>query len=200
MRQGEIVTLFIDEAQNLPLETLEELRMLSNLETRREKLLQIVLVGQPELDAKLDSRELRQLRQRIVTRRRIRPLNQEESREYIDHRLRTVGGSSSKVFSPEAVSLICSHAEGIPRLINVICDNALAVGYGAGQKKIGYKIILEVIRDMNGHATGPDDLIGQPVSLTRQKPENHNGHKTAVLKKLRAAVTERKKIILRALR
>jgi general secretion pathway protein A len=148
-------------------------------------------VGQPELDAKLDSRELRQLRQRIVTRRRIRPLNQEESRQYIDHRLRIVGGSSSKVFTPEAVSLICSHAEGIPRLINVICDNALTVGYGAGRKKIGYDLILEVIRDMNGHAAGPDALIIEPLSPARQEPEIHNGHKTPLLKKLLSAVTTR---------
>ena len=185
------MTLFIDEAQNLPVETLEEFRMLSNLETRREKLLQIVLCGQPELDAKLDSRALRQLRQRIVTRRRIRPLNHEESREYIDHRLRIVGGSSSKVFTPDAVSLLCSHAEGIPRLINVICDNALAVGYGAGRKKIGYDMTLEVIRDVNGHAAGPDALIIEPGSPARQEPENHNGHKTPLLKKLLSAVTTR---------
>jgi general secretion pathway protein A len=187
----EIVTLFIDEAQNLPVETLEELRMLSNLETRREKLLQIVLVGQPGLDTKLDSVGLKQLRQRIAVRRQIRPLSQNECRKYIDHRLRIVGGKSSKVFEPEAISLICTHAEGIPRLINVICDNALIIGYGAGQKRVGGDVIREVIGGMNGRATGTGALIVQPVSPAPQEPEIRNDHKMSLLKRLLSAVTSR---------
>ncbi len=202
LAQDETVTLFIDEAQNLPVETLEELRMLTNLETRRAKLLQIVLVGQPELDAKIDSAELRQLKQRIVLRRRITAMSREESTEYIDHRLRIVGGSSSQVFTPDAVSLICSHAEGIPRLINVICDNALMMAYGQSRKKIGDDVIREVIRDMNGHGTRRDALVAQPAPLIPPAlpPSPRRGLDS--LHRLLAAVTSRRngrgKIALRA--
>ncbi len=189
LMHDEIVTLFIDEAQNLPVETLEDLRMLSNLETRREKLLQIVLVGQPELDAKLDSEELRQLRQRIVIRRRIRPLSQAESREYIDHRLRIAGGSA-KMFSREALSLVCSHAQGIPRLINVVCDNALTMGYGAGHRKIGEEMIREVIGDMSSSApTNSAPPVGLPAA--RREREDRRNRKIALLQKLLCAMTAR---------
>ena len=131
------LAILIDEAQNLSLEVLEELRMLSNLETPNSKLIQIVFVGQPELETKLNSRELRQLKQRIAIRSQIRPLTADESRQYIDHRLRLVGKSAGEIFSPEAVTLIVRHAEGIPRTINLLCDNALLIGYRRRKKNSG---------------------------------------------------------------
>lgn len=150
LEHRENLVVIIDEAQSLSKDALEGLRMLSNLETARLKLLQIILVGQPELEAKLDSEDLRQLKQRIEIRRRIRPLSHEESAKYIEHRLNLVGSRSSKIFTPEALSLICDHANGIPRTINVICDNALLIGYGTSLKLIDVEIIREVLKDMEG--------------------------------------------------
>jgi general secretion pathway protein A len=154
LSRDENLAVVIDEAQNLPKGVLEELRMLSNLETPKTKLLQIVLVGQPELKAKLDSMDLRQLKQRVGIRRELRPLAREESRKYIDHRLSLVGSSSSKVFTSEAISLICDYARGIPRTINILCDNALLIGYAVSQRKINGKIVREVIDDL-----GSSELI-----------------------------------------
>jgi len=148
LSRNENLTIIIDEAQNLSIEVMEGLRMLSNLETPTSKLLQIVLVGQPELDFKLNAPELRQLRQRIEIKRQLRPLSREECQEYIDHRLKLVGSSSSKIFTPEAISLICDYGKGIPRMINIVCDNALLIGYGLSQKRIDATILYEVVRDM----------------------------------------------------
>lgn len=184
---GEVVTIFIDEAQNLPAQTLEELRMLSNMETRREKLLQIVLVGQPELEAKINSEELRQLRQRIVVRRRIRPLSQQESREYIAHRLRLVGGSS-RIFTPEAISLVCQYSQGIPRTINVLCDNALFASFGAGRKKVADDMIREVLVDMNGCPPPIASAAMDTVSV--KEPANIEGRRLGVLRRLLLLVTK----------
>ncbi len=142
------LAIIIDEAQNLPIKTLEELRMLSNMETSKSKLLQILIVGQPELEEKLDSVELRQLKQRIGIKRQIMPLNKKECKEYIEHRLNLVGSSSSRVFTSEAVSLIRRYARGIPRTINILCDNAFLIGFGLSQKKINTKIMKEVIDDL----------------------------------------------------
>lgn len=158
LSQQETLAIIIDEAQNLPKEVMEELRMLSNLETSKSKLLQIVLVGQPELEAKLNSEGLRQLKQRIGIRRQIRPLSQEDSRKYIEHRLNVVGSSSSRVFTSKAISLICRYAGGIPRTINIICDNGLLIGYGESKKKVDANIIKEVIKDM-------ESLIVEPIKL-----------------------------------
>ena len=117
-----------------PAEVLEEIRLLSNLETEKEKLLQIVFVGQPEFERKLDSEHLRQLKQRIVMRRTIPPLTGKEIIEYIEHRLKLVGSSTADVFTAEALSLICKHSQGIPRTINTICDNAFLLGYGLSKE------------------------------------------------------------------
>jgi len=148
LSQDENLVILIDEAQNLSSEVLEELRMLSNLETSKAKLLQVVLVGQPELEAKLNSEDLRQLKQRIGIRRKIHPITEGESRQYIEHRLSHVGSSSAAVFTPEALSLICRYAQGIPRTINILCDNALLIGYGLQQKVIDADIIREVLNDL----------------------------------------------------
>jgi general secretion pathway protein A len=148
LAHDKIIALIIDEAQNLPSEVLEEIRLLSNLETEKEKLLQIVFVGQPEFERKLDSEHLRQLKQRIVIRRTIPPLIEKEITEYIEHRLKLVGSASAEVFTAEALSLICTYSQGMPRTINTICDNAFLIGYGMGKKKIDRQIILELLRDM----------------------------------------------------
>jgi len=150
LEQDKTVAVIIDEAQNLSKEVMEELRMLSNLETSKTKLLQLLLVGQPELEIKLNSQDLRQLKQRIGIRRQIKPLNDKEIRQYIDHRLHLVGSKTSKVFTMQAVSMICRYSKGIPRNINVICENAFLIGYSLSKKRIDRQIVDEAIDDMSG--------------------------------------------------
>ena len=122
-RNDHTVVLLIDEAQNIPIETLESIRMLSNLETATEKLIQIVLVGQPELDELLNRHELRQVRERIVLQARIAPLTNAESVAYIDHRLSLVSSDPRAVFSKQALDRIVKSAKGIPRRLNILCDS-----------------------------------------------------------------------------
>jgi len=160
------LALLIDEAQHLSIDALEDLRLLSNLETSTSKLLQIVLVGQPELEEKLNSRELRQLKQRIVIRRRILPLREEDSRRYIRHRLKMVGSTTSQVFTPDAVSIICHYSKGIPRTINILCDNAFLIGHGRGSRKINALIIQEVIRHME--AAPARELLGPKTECQKR--------------------------------
>ena len=150
--QGYNVILVIDEAQNMPLQTLENLRMLSNLETSRDKLIQIFLVGQTELDRILDRKELRQLRQRIAIRATLRPLNRQQSKDYILHRLEKAGAENREIFTPGALRKICHYAQGVPRKINILADNALITGFGYGQHTIGSRIIKEVHMDLQGKA------------------------------------------------
>ena len=126
----------IDEAQNLPRRVLEQIRILSNLETDTEKLLQIVLVGQPQLDMKLRSVDLRQLSQRISIRYELRPLERSEVAAYIQHRLAVAGSSSTVTFSPKAVQWVHRYTGGIPRLINLVCDRALLAGFAARTTRI----------------------------------------------------------------
>jgi general secretion pathway protein A len=131
--------LVIDEAHHLSTEVLEEIRLLMNLETPKEKLLQILLVGQPELDAKLDSFQLRQLKQRIAVRCHLEPLNQEETMEYIQNRLRVAGSECSEaanLFPSDAVAIIHQYSGGIPRLINLVCDNALLIACDSKVRRI----------------------------------------------------------------
>ncbi len=150
-RAGWNVVLIIDEAQNMPLETLENLRMLSNLESTKDKLIQIALVGQPELEAILARRELRQLRQRIAIRTTLKPLRPSESLDYITHRLSLAGRTKDEpLFSKSALRLVVKYAQGIPRKINILCDNALVTGFGYGRKAISAKIVREVIADLEG--------------------------------------------------
>ena len=150
-RNDHTVVLLIDEAQNIPIETLESIRMLSNLETATEKLIQIVLVGQPELDELLNRHELRQVRERIVLQARIAPLTNAESVAYIDHRLSLVSSDPRAVFSKQALERIVKSAKGIPRRLNILCDSALITGYGYQQPMISGKIAKEVIADLNKH-------------------------------------------------
>jgi general secretion pathway protein A len=135
-RRGRRVLLLVDEAQNLPIETLEELRMLSNLETTTEKLLQIVLFGQPELDALLDSPELRQLRQRIGVRWRLESLSDPEAGDYVRHRLRVAAGGDTELFTPAALRELRRRSRGVPRLVNLLADRALLAGYADGSLRV----------------------------------------------------------------
>jgi len=135
-RAGRRVLLLVDEAQNLPVETLEELRLLSNLETTTEKLLQIVLFGQPELDALLDSPALRQLRQRIGVRWRLESLSDPEASDYVLHRLRVAAGADTDLFSPAALRELRRRARGVPRLVNLLADRALLAGYADGSQRV----------------------------------------------------------------
>ncbi len=144
---GRYVVVIIDEAQHLSPTVLEEVRMLSNLETARGKLIQILLVGQPELGDKLGRPELRQLRQRISLVAELKPLSYEDTVQYIQHRLEVAGRSGPDIFTTRALKLIHRASGGIPRLVNVICDKALVLGYGAGSKRIKRGIIKEVLKD-----------------------------------------------------
>ena len=148
MLEGKIVALIIDEAQDLRPSVLEHIRLLSNMETPREKLLQILLVGQPELGEKLRGEKLRSLRQRVTMLRFIHPLREGEIRDYILHRLRIAGANSPNIFSPNAISRIFHYSRGVPRLINTLCDNAMLIGYGTGRKRIEEAVIDEVIGDL----------------------------------------------------
>ena len=145
LRDDNNVVLIIDEAQNLTPSVLEEVRMLSNLETENEKLLQILFLGQPELKKKLALPRLEQLRQRIAVYFELTPLNYEETKEYILHRLKIASGSTRQYFTDEAIELIYSFSKGVPRLINQLCDSAFLTGYIAEAPTIDEKIIDEVI-------------------------------------------------------
>jgi len=140
--------LIVDEAQNLSFGLLEEIRMLSNLETDKQKLLQIVLVGQTELAEKLAMPRLRQLRQRIGTRYVIHALNPQETAEYIQHRLKVAGLTTEVVFNEQAVAAVQRCSGGIPRLINLICDNAMLLGFTYEKRTLGEAIIDETITDL----------------------------------------------------
>jgi general secretion pathway protein A len=181
LANDEIVAIIIDEAQNLGDDVLEELRMLTNLETSKSKLLQLILVGQPELEKKLNSDNLRQLKQRISIRRQTVPLTYDQSEEYIKHRLR-LAGSKSNIFNKNAISRICEHSKGIPRIINIICDNALLIGFAKSNKKINDHIINEVIKDMdNIFIIKPDNLTSDKIITENYQTSNStNYYKAAV--------------------
>jgi general secretion pathway protein A len=142
------VLLIVDEAQNLQKSTLEEIRLLSNLETSTSKLIQILLFGQPELDEMLDSRELRQLRQRISVRWALEPLTPDEVSEYVRHRMRIAAGGECDIFSPRALRELCRRAGGIPRLVNLLADRALLAGYAAGKRTIAPRLVNDAAREI----------------------------------------------------
>ncbi|MBS3906100.1 MAG: AAA family ATPase [Syntrophaceae bacterium] len=149
-RRDERVVLIVDEAQGLNPELLEEIRLLSNLETSKSKLLQIVLVGQPELDKTLSRPGFRQLRQRINLRYHLTPLSEKETGEYIEKRLR-IAGSHDPIFTDQAIREIYRRSGGIPRLINILSDNALLNGFALDQKQVNAKSIREVSADLKLH-------------------------------------------------
>ena len=152
---GRLVLLVIDEAQNLGLGALEELRMLSNLETEKSKLLQIVLVGQPNLRDKLSAPELEQLRQRITVSYHLPPLDAEETCNYINHRLQRAAIGTPMEFPRSATDLIHARSRGVPRIINVICDAALVFGYAEERKAFDATVILEVLDELENTGVLP---------------------------------------------
>jgi general secretion pathway protein A len=149
LEAGEGSFLIVDEAQVLPDELLEELRLLTNLETETEKLLPLILVGQPELADRLNQPELRHLKQRIALRCTLAALDLSETAAYITRRITVAGGRSAEVFTREAVSAIHAASRGLPRAISVLCDNALVTGFAAQQKPVGSAIVREVCRDFD---------------------------------------------------
>ena len=145
------VVLIFDEAQHLSLPVFEEIRMLSNFETPKEKLLQIIFVGQPELRQKLALPQLRQLRQRVTVRYHINPLNKHEVSEYITHRLQVAGTNDSEIFTPEAVEHIYDFSGGTPRLINVICDATLLAAFADGSHRVEAQLVQEAIMEQHAY-------------------------------------------------
>jgi general secretion pathway protein A len=146
-RAGETAVLIVDEAQNLSPEVLEEIRLLTNLETSTEKLLQIVLTGQPELEEKLKLPQLRQLRQRITMRCRTAPLSLEETFGYIAERLRIAGANGEPVFSKEAIQTVNLYSRGIPRVVNLLCEHALINAYVDSLRPVPAHLVEEVARE-----------------------------------------------------
>jgi type II secretory pathway predicted ATPase ExeA len=161
-RAGQNTVLIIDEAQNLSPESLEQVRLLSNFETSTEKLLQILLVGQPELEQRLALPALRQLKQRIALRCRIQPLSVEETVDYVRARLRTAGARDIGLFTAEALARVATHAGGVPRVINALCDHALLIGYADQERRIDRRIVDEAMRylEMGEAAEGRDPGAG----------------------------------------
>jgi len=146
-RTGGTTVLIVDEAQNLSLEVLEEIRLLTNLETSSEKLLQIVLAGQPEFERKLGQPQVRQLRQRITLRGRTFPLTQEETQLYIQQRLRVAGWDGRQIFTREAMDETYKFSGGIPRVVNLLCEHALISGYATQQSVVKPEIIKELAHE-----------------------------------------------------
>jgi general secretion pathway protein A len=148
-RAGETAVLIVDEAQNLSDEVLEEIRMLTNLETFTEKLLQIVLVGQPELEAKLKQPQLRQLRQRLTLRAKTHPLTLEETKAYVLQRLRIAGSDGRQIFDGDALSSIHKYSNGIPRVVNLLCEHCLVSAFVDQKPTIAEAIVDAVARDFD---------------------------------------------------
>jgi type II secretory pathway predicted ATPase ExeA len=157
---GETTVLIVDEAQNLTYPVLEEIRLLTNLETSTEKLLQIVLSGQPELEEKLKLPQLRQLRQRIMLRCKTGPLTKEQTHDYIAQRLRIAGASGGLIFSPNAVETIHVYSLGIPRVVNLLCEHSLINAYVEQQRPISAKIVEDVAHEFQLDEVEPSAPTG----------------------------------------
>jgi general secretion pathway protein A len=166
--------LIVDEAHHLSDDLLEEIRLLSNLETTDDKLLQIVLVGQPELDQKLDSLGLRQLKQRIALRAQLGPLDIDETKEYIAQRLHIAGAdpAHAAIFTPESVEAIHQHSRGLPRLINTICENSLIAAYARQSQVVTPEIIGEVAREFRLDVVSSDGEIGPGTEIDVRQAAN----------------------------
>ena len=160
---GERVVLIIDDAQALSPTLLEEVRLLTNLETPQSKLLQVILMGQPELDKVMSDPRYRALRQRISVQYHLNPLNRNETKEYIEHRLKVAGSRGARIFKPAAVRLIWKFSQGIPRVINILCDNALVIGYSTSRKVIDGQIAKEALRDMGYLRPKTDTFFRRPT-------------------------------------
>lgn len=146
-RQGKTVVVCLDEAQAMPIETLEALRLLTNLETEKRKLLQVVLFGQPELDRKLEGKSVRQLKQRITFQHHLTPLGRDEVEQYLAHRLRIAGFRGDRLFTPSAARLIHRRSGGLPRLINVIAHKAMLLAYSEGSQGVRHEHVNHAVAD-----------------------------------------------------
>jgi len=167
--QDRDVVLLIDEAQDLSAEVLEQIRLISNLETDTEKLIQIVLMGQSELQELLSRRELRQLAQRVTAQYHLAPLSRPETEDYIAHRLRVAGGEGKVAFTPGALGAVHQHSGGVPRLINLVCDRALLAGYVAGARVVDAKMVHRAAREVTRVSPGRTALryaalVGLPAA------------------------------------
>jgi general secretion pathway protein A len=168
---GRTAVLMVDEAQLLPAETLEFLRLLSNFETDTEKLIQIVLVGQSEIDAVLARRDMRQVAQRVALRARLGALSREESLDYIAYRLVACGaGELGQVLSPAAAWAVVEAAGGIPRCINILADNVLIAGFGNDQRPVGGQLAAAALREFAGHAGSAASPRARRFALWRRRP------------------------------
>jgi general secretion pathway protein A len=151
VERGKETVLIIDEAQDLTDELLEQVRLLSNLETDNGKLLQIVLLGQPELRDRLNNPRLRQLRQRITVRYHLLPLNGPEIAQYVQHRLHVSGGNGTPCFTRPALWRVHRYSQGVPRLVNAVCDKALLAGFVQQRERIDFGMVGQAIRELEGH-------------------------------------------------
>ena len=169
-RAGETAVLIVDEAQNLSDEVLEEIRMLTNLETFTEKLLQIVLVGQPELEQRLKQPQLRQLRQRLTLRARTHSLTLEETQAYVGQRLRIAGANGQNIFDPEALLAIHRYANGIPRVVNLLCEHCLVSAFVDQQKLVTASVVEGVARDfdLEDNTTSQMAVVPPPSAATER--------------------------------
>ena len=163
-REGRRVLLIVDEAQVLEREALEQVRLLSNLETNTSKLIQIILIGQPELDTILEAPDLRQLRQRITVRWKLGALTSSETREYVRHRLRIAAGEARELFTDGALREIHRHSRGVPRLVNLLCDRSLLAGYGNGVHQVGLGLVTQVERELKVGGAHEPTTEGGPHS------------------------------------
>jgi general secretion pathway protein A len=170
-RRGEITALIVDEAHRLSDELMEEVRLLANIETDTEKLLPLVLVGQPELADRLNQTGLRQLKQRIALRCQLPPFTVGETAAYIASRIRTAGGEAARLFTREAVTLIHESARGIPRTISVICDNALLSGFAAERQPVDRDLVMEVLRDFDLRPEPSSGFVALPIDQTADGAE-----------------------------
>src|SRR6202140_4378145 len=184
---GERAVLIVDEAQNLSPQMLEEIRLLTNLETSTEKLLQIVLAGQPELDQKLNQPQLRQLRQRITLRAKTRQLTLDETRGYIEERLRIAGAENTDIFSPESIVAVHRYARGIPRVTNLLCEHALVSAFVDQKNPVPPEIIEEVAHDFELDTIDPTAKTPPPapaVAIPASSETNGNGDQPPLVEAL----------------
>jgi general secretion pathway protein A len=173
---GEVTALVVDEAQSLSIELLEEIRLLANIETPSAKLLPLVLAGQPEFAVRLEQPDLRQLKQRVALRCELLPFDLVDTAAYIASRVATAGGVAAKMFTQEAVTLIHARSHGIPRTINVICDNALVAGMALGRERIDRALVVEACKDLrlDGDAATPpppQDAVPAEPKLPAAAPD-----------------------------
>ena len=183
-RAGETAVLIVDEAQNLTDEVLEEIRMLTNLETFTEKLLQIVLVGQPELEAKLKQPQLRQLRQRLTLRAKTHPLTLEETKAYVQQRLRIAGSDGRQIFDPEALAEVHKFSAGIPRVVNLVCEHCLVSAFVDQKPTITAQIVAAVAGDFD-----LSDNTASGAMTVAPPPASTNGEKFDLVEALRTLAT-----------